>query len=372
MNKNILVLNYEFPPLWGWASPVSYEISKWYIDLWHKVDVITMWYKDLPEFEVLDWMNIYRVKSLRTKKQVCYPWEQLTYIYSWYKKAVELLKANKYDICHCHFIIPTWVIAKKLKANFWLDYIITAHGSDVLWHNPKFSLLYKILKNPWKKIIENSKNIISPSNYLKDSIEKHYWKSEKIIVIPNWIEKNKFKPLKKEKYILVVARLQKWKWIQDLLEAVKDIDLWDWKIKIVWEGPYEKELKNMVSEYNIWNSVEFIWWVDNKSKQMKDLYWKASIFCQPSYFENASIVLLEAMQSWCAILARNTWWNPESISKDQLFDNILDLENQIKSLIVNEKELEDFQKNNITTIKNFEWEKIILEYEKILFNLWKP
>ncbi len=31
MNKKILVLNYEFPPLGGGASPVSYELNKGYI-----------------------------------------------------------------------------------------------------------------------------------------------------------------------------------------------------------------------------------------------------------------------------------------------------------------------------------------------------
>jgi len=366
MKKNILVLNYEFPPLgWG-ASPVSYEISKLYIELWYNVDVITMWFKDLSDFEVLDWLNIYRVKSLRTKKQVCYPWEQLTYIYSWYKKAKELVKQKKYDICHCHFIIPTGVIAQKLKKNYWLDYIITAHWSDVLWHNPKFSLLYKILKKSWKSIIKNSKNIISPSNYLKNSIENYYWKSKKIVVIPNWIEKNKFKPLEKQKYILTVSRLQKWKWIQDLLESVKNIDLWDWKIKIVWEWPYKKELQKLVNEYNLWDKVEFLWWVDNRWEQMKELYWKASIFCQPSYFENASIVLLEAMQSWCVLISRNAWWNPETVNEKWLFENINDLKNKIEKFILDEKILEELQKENIERIKKFEWKKIILEYDKYL------
>jgi glycosyltransferase involved in cell wall biosynthesis len=366
MPKNILVLNYEFPPLWWGASPVSYEISKWYVELWYNVDVITMWFWDLAEFEVLDWINIHRVKCLRTKKQVCYPWEQLTYIYSWYKKAKQLLKQKKYDICHCHFIIPTWVIAQKLKKNFWLNYIITAHWSDVLGHNPKFSLLYKILKNPWKNIIKNSKNIISPSRFLKNSIEKYYWKSDKIVVIPNWIDKNKFQPLKKQKYILTVARLQKWKAIQDLLEAVKDIDLWEWKIKIVWEWPYEKELKRLVKKYDLEKKVNFLWWIDNKWKQMKELYWKASIFCQPSYFENASIVLLEAMQSWCALIARNTWWNPETVNKKWLFNNISDLKKEIKFFIKNETLLEELQKENINRIKKFEWNKIILDYDKNL------
>lgn len=367
MKKNILVLNYEFPPLGGGASPVSYEISKWYVDLWYNVDVITMWYKDLANFEVLDGMNIHRVKSLRTKKQVCYPWEQLTYIYSWYKKAKELIKSwKKYEICHCHFIIPTWVIAKKLKKEFWLDYIITAHWSDVLWHNPKFSLLYKILKKSWLDIIKSSRNIISPSKYLKNSIENYYGKSDKIIVIPNWIKINKFKPLEKEKYILTVSRLQEWKWIQDLLEAIKNIDLWEWKVKIVWEGPYEKQLKKLSKKYNLENTVEFIWWVDNKGLQMKELYWKASIFCQPSYFESFGLTLLEAMQAWCFVISRSNW-GAEDILIDTdniIFNNNNTLEREIKLAVTNINSIS--WKDNIEFVKKYEWGKIILKYDKYL------
>ena len=42
MKKRILMLNYEFPPLGGGASPVSYEIAKGYVALGHSVDVVTM------------------------------------------------------------------------------------------------------------------------------------------------------------------------------------------------------------------------------------------------------------------------------------------------------------------------------------------
>lgn len=366
--KNILVLNYEFPPLWWGASPVSYEISKWYVDLGYNVDVVTMWYKDLPEYEQVEGINIYRVKCLRSKKEVCHPWEQASFLISWYKKTSELLKTKKYDICHTHFIIPTWVIAMKLKKDFWLDYIITAHGSDVPWYNQnRFTLLHKITPPFLNKIIKNSKQIISPSNYLKDLIlELSQEYKSKITVIPNWIQKDKLKPLAKNKYILTVSRLQKWKGIQELLEAIKDIDLWEYKVKIVWEWPYKETLEELVKNYKLEDKVEFLGWVDNKSDKMKKLYGEASIFCQPSFFENASIVLLEAMQSWCAIIARNTWWNPETISKNQLFEDLKDLAKKIKNLINDENLLKSISKENIEKIKNFEWERIVKEYEVML------
>jgi hypothetical protein len=82
MKKRILMLNYEFPPLGGGASPVSYELAKGYVKLGHSVDVVTMGFKGLPDYEKKDGINIYRVPCWRTKKEICHPWEQLSYIIS--------------------------------------------------------------------------------------------------------------------------------------------------------------------------------------------------------------------------------------------------------------------------------------------------
>ena len=57
----ILILNYDFPPMGGGAAPASYEISKGYAKLGHKVDVITMHFKGLPYFEKKDGILIERV-----------------------------------------------------------------------------------------------------------------------------------------------------------------------------------------------------------------------------------------------------------------------------------------------------------------------
>ena len=49
--KKILMLNYEFPPLGGGASPVSYSIAKGYVSLGHSVTVVTMGFHSLAAFE---------------------------------------------------------------------------------------------------------------------------------------------------------------------------------------------------------------------------------------------------------------------------------------------------------------------------------
>ena len=41
-NLKILMLNYEFPPLGGGASPESYEIAKGYVKLGHDVSAVNL------------------------------------------------------------------------------------------------------------------------------------------------------------------------------------------------------------------------------------------------------------------------------------------------------------------------------------------
>ena len=143
----ILMLNYEFPPLGGGASPVSYEIAKGYVNLGHKIDVVTMGFKGLPNFENMDGINVYRVKCLRSKKELCHPIEMLSYIISARLFLKKHLRENKYDINHTHFIIPTGLISLWLKKNFGIPYIITSHGSDVPgFNNDRFLFLHRFTK----------------------------------------------------------------------------------------------------------------------------------------------------------------------------------------------------------------------------------
>ena len=103
----VLVLNYEFPPLGGGASPQSYEICKELAALGHRIDVVTMGFKGLRKQEVVDGFTVYRVSCLRRKKEICTTLEMLTYVITAVLKALALVRKNRYDICHAHFIVPT-------------------------------------------------------------------------------------------------------------------------------------------------------------------------------------------------------------------------------------------------------------------------
>lgn len=361
----ILMLNYEFPPLGGGASPISYEIAKQLSKIGDlKIDLITMGFKDLPSEEKLnDNLTIHRVRCLRTKKEICHPWEQLTYLFAGYKKAKELLKKNDYAICYSHFIIPTGALAWKLKRKFNLPYVITSHGSDVLGYNPRFKLLYPLLIRKWRKIVKNAMFITTPSRFLGEKIIEILPEvTNKIKVIHNGIDQNKFLAHPKENRILMVARLLDYKGVQDVIKALTLIKLKTWEVDIVGEGPLKEELIEQVKRSNLDDKVFFHGWVDNKSVEMKNLYGKASIFISASYFENLSVVLLEALSAGCHVLASDVGGNPEVIKEDNLFPakNSKALALKLKKLI-NSLEI----KQGVVPNK-FHWEGIITQYSDLL------
>jgi len=361
------MLNYEFPPLGGGASPVSFELSKGYVSLGHHVDVVTMGFMGLPDFEKKDGINIFRVKSWRSKKEICHPWEQLTYVISAKRFLREHLKNNQYDVCHCHFIIPTGIIALWLKKNYGIPYVITSHGSDVPGYNPdRFKFLHRFTKPTIRSICKDAKVITVPSKYLAGLIKKELG-NYNIKVIPNGIDINKFKPKKKKKIILSTGRLLPRKGFQYLIRAVSDEDF-GYTVHIVGDGPMISELKKLAKDSK--TKIVFHGWLDNNSNKFRNLLESAAIYVLVSEKENASVSLLEAMSAGCAVIASNVAGSPETVGKAGIIvkpKDCKDITSSIKNLISNNKLSNSLQKESRKMItKKYDNNLIFKSYLKVL------
>ena len=105
------MLNYEFPPVGGGAAPVTFELCKHLVRMGNRVDVVTMHYGDLPRFECVEGIDIYRTPAIRKKPNICHTHEMATYLLGAIWRTLCLVKRKKYDLIHCHFIVPSGPLA---------------------------------------------------------------------------------------------------------------------------------------------------------------------------------------------------------------------------------------------------------------------
>lgn len=363
----ILMLNYEYPPLGGGASPIAKKLAEELVKLGNTVDFVTSSYNNLKRNEIIEGVHVYRVPCIRKRKEFSNTYEMLSYCISAIFYSLHLVRKNRYDINHTHFILPTGIVSYFLKKTMNLPFVITSHGSDVPNYNPdRFQLSHKLLFPLWKKIVKSSEYVISPSNSLKNLILSNININKKIKVIPYGFEYTNFNSREKQKKILLSSRLLERKGIQYFLEAIKDLDL-DYEINILGDGPYKKKLIQKAK--GVKSRVIFRGWLDNTSEEYKRLFEESSIFVFPSSQESFGVVLLEAMSARCVIITSNAGSCPEVVGDAAVFINPKDpddIKTKLLEVIANETLREKLRKKARDRVKNkFNWRKIAEEYLNI-------
>ena len=304
----ILILNYEYPPLGAGAAPVCRDLAVGMGKQRHQVTVVTMGFKGLPEYEVQDGVEIFRMKCLRLHEHSCSPLEQLSYIHNTERFLQTYLKTHHYDVCHTHFIVPTGPIALWIKKNYGIPYVLTAHGSDVEGHNRKLSVrsMHRALRPAWRKIVREAYAAAAPSEHLM-RLMKRVYPGRRYLLIPNGLDIKKYASAgkQKEKRILIMGRMQEFKNVQTILKAIARIpgEQWgEWHTDILGEGPFRKELEQMARKLGIGTRVSFRGWVDNGTPEQISYLKKAAVYITASRFENCPMAVLEAAAAGCCLL----------------------------------------------------------------------
>jgi glycosyltransferase involved in cell wall biosynthesis len=232
-------------------------------------------------------------------------------------KIARLSAEHAYDVNHTHFIVPTGLLARLLKAWTGLPFVVTIHGSDVPGYNPdRFGLEHRLVGPLWRWILNGADHLISPSQFLRTLVDQRS-RGRPISIIPNGFRYERFRSDgPKERRILLVSRMLPRKGVQYFLQALPGLDLRGFEIDIVGDGPYLPTLRQMASELGL--SVKFWGWLDNKSPELKKLYERAAIFVFTSEAENFPVVLLEAMAAGQAIVTCDGTGCPEVVGSDAL------------------------------------------------------
>ena len=296
----ILSICYEYPPLGGGGAKVVAGLTSELARAGHTIDLVTMWMPGLPFSERRENFNLIRIPCIRFNRGLCRMWEMPLYLVFSLPVLFYLCIRRHYALNHTHFIFPDGLLSFIINRIFGLPYIITAHGSDVPGYNPdRFETAHRLLSSVWKRVVGAADRIVCPSRSIERLIHRQA-AFARTTIIPNGIDTGKFQPLREKRdRILVVTRMFERKGVQYLVNALEGLKH-DYEVHVVGDGPYLPVLEGRVEEKNL--EVKFWGFLDNQSREIRDLYETSKIFVFTSEAENFPIVLLEAMASGLAII----------------------------------------------------------------------
>jgi len=366
---HILILTIEYPPIGGGASPVIHEINKQFIAKGHKVSVVTMAHKNIPAHEHMEGIDVHRIRCFRVHHHISYLWEHVAFIMAAQRFLKKFIPQHQFDFCFTHFLVPSGILAWWIHKNYAIPYAITAHGSDIPGFNPdRFYHAHRLTPPLIRSIMERSKFIVSPSQYLTSLMRQlKGLPTHKLIHIPNGIDPSYFKPGIKKPIILSTGRLLERKGFQHLIEAVSDEAL-PVEVHICGDGPMMNQLKEKAKLSR--TPIIFHGWLSNRSEKYRTLLAEASIFCLVSSRENASIALLEALASGCAVITSNVSGCPESVGDAGICippGNTALLKSEIKKVLSDES----YRTHLMTSgrrraVEKYAWDAIADQYLKLI------
>lgn len=371
---NILMLNYEFPPIGGGAGKVHLNILRQYAkrnDL--SIDVLTS--APQPENQIIKLYDNINIHKIGVHKKNLHYWRKIE-ILEWVIKAgvyyKKLIKNKKYDLVHSFFGFPTGWLCYRSKNK--IPYIISLRGSDVPGKNIRFTLEYKLLGLVFKAIWKNAICLVACSEGLKQRALRFYPNIE-INVIPNGIDIDKFHPISEnwtKKFdiirLITVGRLSITKRVDILIDAVKILVGQGKNVEmlVVGGGPLKDYLEKITVQKDLTNSIKFIGIVD--SERMPQLYQNSNFYVSATMQEGMSNAMLEAMACGLPIITTQCEGIDELIKQNGIIvkDGTAEgIAKAVSELVMDKLKLELMSKAARRHSENFTWTYVSQAYLKL-------
>ena len=224
---NILLLNYEFPPLGGGASLQTRLLAEQFSLQGHKVVIITSHYKGGNFFESYKNITIYRLPVLRKDLFKSRLIEMLLYVILSTLLSAFIIKKEKIQYQLSFFLLPTSVTAYINNILFRVPYWVSLRGGDVPSFVPNETQYYRYFYKFALKIGKKAKQLVAVSDDLAKLAKDDFPElNSKINNIDNGIEILKnipYRTINKIKVFMFAGRLTEQKNLKNIIISLYKI-----------------------------------------------------------------------------------------------------------------------------------------------------
>lgn len=275
------------------------------------------------------------------------------------KSIPKLQKEHKFDIMHSHHCHMPDVFLQLLN-RIRVPTVLTVHStiqsqknvalmacsrfSDLEWSEKYTLLFYPIIRLLQQNYVKHISRFIAVSNVTKQLVIKHFnVEAERISVVYNGVDTGLFhSPTKNEvekKFsrptVVYVGRMMAKKGVHILIKAMSDVVRRVPQTRFLFVGGgnislYKKMIEKRAIPEKNFSFVGHVGYFE-RSKILGE----ATVFVNPSFFENCSLSILEAMSCNTAVVASDVGGNPEIIKsgKNGLLVPASDYKRLAKSMI---------------------------------------
>jgi glycosyltransferase involved in cell wall biosynthesis len=183
----ILVLIHEFPPIGGGGGAVARDICLGLARRGHEIKILTAHGPGLPRREMLEGIEIMRLRSLRRRPFVAGFDEMAAFVLAGLWAGYRLVRQWRPDVIHAHFAVPAGTAAWALSWLTGIPYVLTAHLGDVPSGVPeKTDRWFRWVLPFTPPIWRNAARVAAVSAFTRDLALRHY--DVPITVIPNGVD----------------------------------------------------------------------------------------------------------------------------------------------------------------------------------------
>jgi glycosyltransferase involved in cell wall biosynthesis len=312
--------------------------------------------KSLSQHEMINHVKVTRFPSWAPNEAY--------YFSSKLKKQLNIASSD-FDVVHAHnYAAFPALYAAQTKAENNFFFTPHYHGTG---HTFLRSLLHKPYKFWGKRIFEKAEKVICVSRFEMDLVTRDFKNLEdKLVLVPNGLNMEEFKYLEKRqgerKHILSVCRLERYKGIQYIIEALPSLSE-NTVLDVVGKGPYRKVLVDTAKRMNVLERVKFYDFLPRTELLQK--YADADVFVLLSEHESYGISVAEAFCAGTPCIVANKSALTEWVDNERCFG--IDYPLQIDRLAKLIQEVIS-EKINVKGTGLWSWKEVVLKLATLYEN----
>ncbi len=367
----ILVIIHEFPPIGGGGGPIARDLSAEWVKNGHQVRIVSAHHGDLPHREILNGIEVIRLKSLRTEPFRAKLKAMAGFIFSavWY--CLFNMKDFQPDVIHVHFAVPGGPVAFLVSILKKIPYVMTAHLGDIPGASPeKTGQWFRFIRPLTPPIWKHAAKVIAVSEYSRKIALKTY--HVPIQVIPNGVDYQKIKAHSIQTHvvpqIVFAGRFVPQKNLSQIIRTCEKIKELSWHCTLIGEGQDKESIMNQIHTAGLEGRFTFPGW--KTPEEVIEIFKSSDILFLPSKNEGLPVVGIQAMSCGLALVLSSAGGNPEIISVGQngFIEEPDDTDGFAKdlSMLLQEPDmLLRFRKKSLKSAEQFDIKTTAKTYEKI-------